>query len=327
MTSNRSAAARVMPLHDLHPEPDDVFAEVVAGLSAERKTLPCKLFYDERGSRLFDRICELEEYYPTRTEISILETRAAEIAGAIGERALVVELGSGSSMKTEILLDALACPAGYVPIDIARDHLTAAARRVAARFPGLPVWPVCADFNAPIELPTIRLEVGRRLIFFPGSTIGNFDVEGRLALLGRMHGLCETSQDRLLIGIDLIKDVKRLECAYDDAEGVTAAFNRNLLRRINRELGADFEVESFAHRARFDPRASRVEMHLVSERDQTVRIDGRRFRFTAGETICTEHSYKFTVPGFSALATRAGWRLERTWTDPEGLFAILLLAA
>jgi len=315
-----------MPLHDLHPEPDDMFAEVVDGLSAEHKTLPCKYFYDARGSRLFDRICELEEYYPTRTEVGILEARGAEIAAAVGDRSLVIELGSGSSTKTEILLDALDHPAGYVPIDISRDHLTEAAERIANRFPGLPVWPVCADFNATLELPRIGVEAAPRLVFFPGSTIGNFDERGRLALLRRMHGLCGPEGGRLLIGIDLIKDAKRLESAYDDAKGVTAAFNLNLLRRINRELDADFDVSRFAHRARFDARAARVEMHLVSEEAQTVEIDGRRFRFQAGESICTEHSYKFTVRGFATLAVRAGWSLERWWTDSDRLFAILLLS-
>jgi dimethylhistidine N-methyltransferase len=315
-----------MPLHDLHPEPDDMFAEVVDGLSSERKTLPCKYFYDARGSRLFDRICELEEYYPTRTEIGILEKRGGEIAGAVGEDVVVVELGSGSSTKTEILLRALSRPAGYVAVDISRDHLEDAALRIANRFPGLPVWPVCADFNDDIDLQALGVADRERLVFFPGSTIGNFDEAGRLALLHRMVRLCGPGGGRLLIGIDLIKDAERLESAYDDAKGVTAAFNLNLLRRINRELDADFDVERFVHRACFDERAGRVEMHLVSDADQVVHIDGRSFRLAKGESICTEHSYKFTVNGFGALAARAGWSLERSWTDRERLFAILLLS-
>lgn len=322
----RSSAARAMPLHDLHPAPDDMHAEVIAGLSGEHKTLPCKYFYDARGSRLFDRICELDEYYPTRTEIGILESVSGEIADHVGEKALVIELGSGSSTKTDLLLRALSAPAGYVPIDISRDHLTDATERIAARFPGLDVWPVCADFNAEIGLPPIDHEEHERIVFFPGSTIGNFHEEDRRALLDRIASLCGPDGGRLLLGIDLVKDVKQLESAYDDAEGVTAAFNRNLLLRINRELDADFDLDGFAHRARFDRQNSRIEMHLVSQAEQVVEIDGRRFEFARGESICTEHSYKFTIDGFADLAARAGWSLERAWTDDEGLFAVLLLA-
>ena len=322
----RSSAARAMPLHDLHPEPDDMFAEVVAGLSKDRKTLPCKYFYDAAGSRLFDRICELDEYYPTRTEVGILEHRAAEIAGRVGPGALVIELGSGSSTKTNVLLRALERPAGYVPVDISRDHLTEAAERIAKRFPGLAVWPVCADFNADVELPEREGDEQGRLVFFPGSTIGNFDPAACRGLLRRMVELCGPEGGQLLLGIDLIKDRKRLESAYDDAEGVTAAFNLNLLRRINRELDGDFDPDTFVHRARFDETESRVEMHLVSEEEQVVSIDGQSFHFESGETICTEHSYKFTVEGFSSLAEEAGWRLEESWTDSDELFAILLLS-
>lgn len=314
-----------MPLHDLHPEPDDMFSEVIAGLRAEQKTLPCKYFYDAAGSRLFDRICELDEYYPTRTEIGILRQRAPEISRIVGEHVLVIELGSGSSTKTHGLLRALSSPAGYIPVDISREHLTAAAERIAREFPELPVWPVCADFNVEIDLPERGIDERQRLIFFPGSTIGNFDRTARLALLRRMADLCGECGGRLLIGIDLVKDIARLESAYDDAGGVTAAFNRNLLHRINRELDSDFDPDRFMHRARYDVKESRIEMHLVSEIDQVVRIDGQTFRFERNESICTEHSYKFTVDGFEALAAEAGWMLERSWTDPEDLFATLLL--
>ncbi len=316
-----------MPVHDLHPEPDDMLAEVIEGLSADEKTLPCKYFYDARGSKLFDRICELDEYYPTRTETGILEQCSADIADAIGPGALVIELGSGSSTKTRILLESLVDPAGYVPLDISREHLEDAANRVGDEFPGLPVWPVCADFTEPIALPGVSVDERKRLLFFPGSTIGNFGEESRIAVLRRMAALCEGHTGRLLIGIDLVKDVKQLERAYDDAEGVTADFNRNLLRRINREIDADFDLERFAHRARFDADRSRIEMHLVSAADQVVRVDDRSFHFESGETICTEHSYKFTIDSFGDLAARAGWTLERSWTDPERLFAILLLSA
>ncbi|HPG24788.1 MAG TPA: L-histidine N(alpha)-methyltransferase [Myxococcota bacterium] len=318
------SAARAMPLHDLHPEPDDLHAEVVAGLRARQKTLPCKYLYDARGSKLFDQICELDEYYPTRTEVGILSDRATEIADAIGPEALVIELGSGSSTKTHRLLRALRSPVGYVPVDISREHLTEAADRIATRFPDLPVWPVCADFNAEIDLPEHGIDGGRRLIFFPGSTIGNFDEHARRALLRRMRDLCEGGPGRLLIGIDLIKDVDVLESAYDDRAGVTAAFNLNLLHRLNRELDSNFEPDHFEHRARFDSDASRIEMHLVSQVDQTVEIDGESFAFESGEVICTEHSYKFTIDGFAKVAAEAGWSLERSWTDAEDLFAILL---
>jgi dimethylhistidine N-methyltransferase len=314
-----------MPLHDLHPEPDDLRSEVIAGLRSKQKTLPCKYFYDAKGSRLFDRICELEEYYPTRTEIGILHERASEISRAVGARALVIELGSGSSTKTHGLLHALAHPAGYVPVDISREHLREAAERIAGQFPRLPVWPVCADFNIEFDLPKHGLVERQRLIFFPGSTIGNFDGAARLALLHRMVRLCGIRGGQLLIGIDLVKDIAQLENAYDDAEGVTAAFNRNLLHRINRELDSDFVPDRFSHHARFDKDQSRIEMHLVSDIDQVVRIDGHSFQFQGGESICTEHSYKFTIDEFGAQAAEAGWTLEQSWTDRGDLFAILLL--
>ncbi|HEB90227.1 MAG TPA: L-histidine N(alpha)-methyltransferase [Deltaproteobacteria bacterium] len=314
-----------MPLHDLHPAPDDLSAEVLSGLRAEPRTLPCKYFYDAEGSKLFDRICELEEYYPTRTEIGILSDQATAIADSVGGEALVIELGSGSSTKTHRLLEALTKPAGYVPVDISRAHLTEAAARIARSFPGLPVWPVCADFNQELDLPALESSGARRLIFFPGSTIGNFDRPARAALLRRSANLCGAKGGRMLIGIDLIKDVDRLERAYDDRDGVTAAFNRNLLRRINRELGADFVPERFAHEATFDPVEARIEMHLVSEVDQSVAIGDQRFRFERGERICTEHSYKFTIGGFVEGAAEAGWALEHAFTDAEELFALLLL--
>jgi dimethylhistidine N-methyltransferase len=313
-----------MPLHDLHPEPDDLYSEVIAGLRAEHKTLPCKYFYDAEGSRLFDRICELDEYYPTRTEVGILRQRASKISDAVGENALVIELGSGSSTKTHILIRALDSPAGYVPVDISREHLTEAAERIASQFPKLPVWPVCADFNVDFDLPEHGVDERQRLIFFPGSTIGNFDRTARLTLLSRMVELCGTRGGQLLIGIDLVKDIARLESAYDDAEGVTAAFNRNLLHRINRELDSNFDPDRFTHRVHFDTDESRIEMYLMSEIDQVVEIDGQTFHFERDESICTEHSYKFTVGEFGVLAAEAGWSLERSWTDRENFFATLL---
>jgi dimethylhistidine N-methyltransferase len=312
-------------LHDLHPAPRDLRSEVVAGLRSDEKSLPCMLFYDDKGSRLFDRICELEEYYPTRTEIGILERRMGEIARRMGERILLIELGSGSSTKTHLVLRALQRPAGYVPIDIARDHLLQAAARIEEAFPEIPVRPVCADFNEPIELPPLETPVERRFAFFPGSTIGNLDRKGRVELLSRVHALCQPEGGGLLIGIDLVKDVDRLEAAYNDASGVTAEFNLNLLDRINRDFGADFDRDRFRHHAFFNEDECRIEMHLVSEEDQTVSVSGERFEIEADETICTEHSYKFTIDGFAALAAEANLELDGVWTDDEDLFAVLLL--
>jgi dimethylhistidine N-methyltransferase len=327
MPSNAAARVEPLPVHDLHPEPDDMLSEVLNGLSSMPKSLPCKYFYDRRGSRLFDRICQLDEYYLTRTEIGILEETAEKIAAGIGEGHWVVELGSGSSTKTRILLEALSAPAGYVPIDISREHLVEAAGRICERFPEIAVRPVCADFNADFSLPADVEEEssGRRVLFFPGSTIGNFGPEARLALLQRLRHFCGPGGGQLLIGIDLIKHSKRLEAAYNDAAGVTGAFNLNLLSRINRELGADFELDCFEHRAFFDREGERIEMHLVSTEDQQTRIDGHTFEFASGESICTEHSYKFSVDGFAQLAARADWQLEASWTDADALFAILLL--
>lgn len=330
LASTETSAAKAMPVHDLHPEPDDLLAEVKAGLRANPKTLPCKYFYDAEGSRLFDRICELDEYYPTRTEVSILEARADEIANAVGEKSLVIELGSGSSTKTHVLLDALANPTGYIPIDISREHLSEAAARIACRFPELPVWPVCADFNQRLELPAHGLDEHPPLLFFPGSTIGNFDRAARATLLRRLADLCGNRTEaagsaRLLIGIDLIKERDRLERAYNDGSGVTAAFNLNLLSRINRELDANFALENFSHRALFNSAEARIEMHLESLVEQVIEIDTERFKLDAGERICTEHSHKFTIDGFGSLAEESGWLLEESWTDHEELFGVLLL--
>jgi dimethylhistidine N-methyltransferase len=297
----------------------------VEGLSARPKTLPCKYFYDEHGSHLFDRICELDEYYVTRTEVGILERAAPEISDRLGPDALIIELGSGSSTKTHILLDALERPAGYVPIDISREHLRAAALRVGREFPAMPVHPVCADFTEELELPHFEHRARSRYVFFPGSTIGNFDPEGQRRLIRRIAPMCEPEGGGLLIGIDLIKDVGILEAAYDDAEGVTAEFNLNLLERINRDLGADFDLSRFRHRALYNPVHERIEMHLVSQAKQQIRLGGERFALADGESICTEHSHKFNAQDFCALAAEVGLELDAIWTDPQELFAVLLL--
>jgi dimethylhistidine N-methyltransferase len=316
----------VLRLRDQAPPRERFRVEVLRGLRRRPRQLPCKWFYDERGSELFERICELEEYYPTRTELGILERHVAEMAEALGPRCLVVEPGSGSGRKTRLLLDALEDPAGYVPVDIAREALTSSAADLAREFPGLAVLPVCGDFTADIALPPVPAGAARRALFFPGSTIGNFEPADAAKLLARWAAALGP-ESALLVGVDLVKDRDTLERAYDDAEGITAAFNRNLLARINRELGGDFDPDAFAHRALWNDEERRVEMHLVSRRAQTVTVCGERFAFEEGESIHTESSYKYGLDDFAELVRDAGLGLERTWTDEEPLFSMHLLAA
>ena len=251
-------SAPAIRVHDLHPAPEDFLGEVVAGLESSPKTLPCKYFYDARGSEIFDRICELEEYYPTRTEVGILERNAGEIAEHIGPECALIEFGSGSSLKTHLLLSALERPAAYLPIDISREHLMGAAEQIAKRFPELLVRPICADFAGSLSLPPLPATARRKVVFFPGSTIGNFAPEPRLALLRRIADLCAPGGGSLLIGIDLQKEVAILERAYNDSQGVTRDFNLNLLDRINRELGADIDADSFEHRALYNAEEERI---------------------------------------------------------------------
>jgi dimethylhistidine N-methyltransferase len=299
--------------------------DVLAGLSRPQKEIPPKYFYDAEGSRLFEAICDLPEYYPTRTEIALLRTAAAEIAESIPDRAALVEFGSGASVKTRLILDAAPQIAAYVPIDISRDALAEAASAIGADYPGLAVAPLVEDFTTAIRLPPEVLGLPR-MGFFPGSTIGNFTpseaaafLEGARRLLGAGAGF--------IVGVDIVKDPGELVAAYDDAQGVTAAFNKNLLTRINRELEGDFDLSVFAHRAVWNAGAGRMEMHLESLVEQRVLIAGRNFHFAVGETIHTENSYKFTVEGFTELAGRAGWRVERTWLSPQPQFALILLRA
>lgn len=313
-------------LHDFAPERERFRRDALAGLRSEPKTLPCKYLYDEEGSRLFERICELEEYYPTRTELAIVREHGPAMARSLGPHCLLVEYGSGSSAKTRALLDALERPAGYVPVDISREHLLAAAEKVSAAYAELEVLPVCADFTERFPVPAPKRSPARTAVYFPGSTIGNFAPERAAELLAGVAERCGPG-GALLIGIDLAKDRATLERAYDDREGVTAAFNRNLLARMNRELDADFDLARFAHRAVYDAGAGRVEMHLESLEAQTVCVGGERVAFREGETVCTEHSHKYTLEGFAALAERAGFRVERVWTDPEGLFSVQYLEA
>ena len=297
---------------------DDVFE----GLSRQQKELPCKYFYDNRGSELFNTICGLDEYYPTRTETALLQAHGREMADLIGPGVCLIEFGCGSLLKTRLLLDALRSPAAFVPIDISADHLLQSAAALAADYPNLEVLPVVADFTRPVKLPDkARKASENRIGFFPGSTIGNFDHAGAADFLATVADMVGGG-GALLIGVDLKKDEDILVRAYDDAQGVTAAFNRNVLERINRELGGCFDIETFRHRALYNGAEGRIEMHLVSEKDQTVTVHDRDFTFTKGETIHTEDSYKYHVEEFSSFAAGAGFRSARTWVDGDGLFSL-----
>ncbi|MDI4657284.1 L-histidine N(alpha)-methyltransferase [Xanthobacter autotrophicus] len=296
--------------------------DVVFGLSQPQKAVPPKYFYDETGSRLFDLICRLPEYYPTRCELEILKTRAAEIGALAGPRASLVEFGSGSSIKVRLLLDAMDKPAAYVPIDISGPHMRAAVARLAEAYPGVAMVPVEADFTQAVRLPP--LGEGRRVGFFPGSTIGNFTPQAATAFLAHVGDVLGPGS-ALVIGFDLAKDHAVLEAAYDDRHGITAAFNLNLLARINREVGADFEPGGFRHRAFFNADESRIEMHLESVRKQEVCIGRHHFAFARGETIHTENSYKFSAAAVLAMVRHAGWRQRVLWTDPKGWFAVAAL--
>jgi len=304
------------------PAQQEFLAEVLAGMRQPRRALPCKYFYDETGSKLFDEICELDEYYPTRTELRIMEEYAPEIAEQIGSGVRLVEYGSGSSIKTRILLDHLEAPAAYVPVDISQEHLQATADRLNAAYPEIEILPVCADFTERFELPTPTREPSHSAVYFPGSTIGNLEPNQAIALLARISSLCGKGGG-LVIGIDLQKDASVLEAAYNDEAGVTAEFNLNLLRRINRELGADFEIGEFEHSARYNAEHGRIEIDLVSRTDQSVTIDGEHFELSADEAINTEFSHKYTIDGFAALAAEAGLDLHRHWTDDREWFGVL----
>ena len=326
MPTSRMPRSHHVQIAELAPELLELRGEVVTGLEQTPKTLPCRLLYDQTGAELFERICSLPEYYPTRTEIGILRDNMGGIHEAIGPSARIVEFGSGSAVKTRLLLDGLGA-SEYVPIDIARAQLQTAAEDIARAYPSLHVLPVCADYTKALSLPPARADVERTVIFFPGSTIGNFEplaAQRFLAAAARTAG----PGGGLLIGVDLEKDVARLEPAYNDARGVTAEFNLNILTRLNRELGCDFDTANFQHRAIYNTEKHRIEMHLVSNRDQTVTIPAtankpsRTIHFSAGESIVTEHSYKYSIQSFSMIGQAAGWKIGRVWTDADQLFAL-----
>lgn len=303
---------------------DALTNDVLDGLKKEPKELSPVWFYDELGSFLFDNICELPEYYITRTELQIMHGHASEMAHAIGPEAALIEFGSGTSMKTRLLLDRLENPVAYVPVDISREHLFTAAGSLAKDYPNIHIVPVCADFTQQVELPSFIRTAPRRVVYFPGSTIGNFEPSKARELLVRMRELVGKN-GAVLIGTDLRKDPRVLERAYADAAGVTAEFNINALRHLNRELGANFDLDAFDHLAVWVEDASRIEMHLVSKRDQVVQIGGEKVHFERGEHLRTEYCHKYTLDSFSDLAATAGLAVKRIWTDANKMFAVQLL--
>jgi dimethylhistidine N-methyltransferase len=295
--------------------------QVLAGLMKSPRQLPCKFFYDARGAKLFQQICELPEYYITRTEIQILRLHGAEMAKALGPQVELIGLGTGAGTKTRILLDELQSPAVYLPIDISSEQLQKSSARFRERYPNLQILPVCADYLEPFELPLPRRVSSRSVIYFPGSTIGNLEPEAAAAFMARLVDLA-VEDASLLIGVDLQKDRQLLERAYNDSAGVTAQFNLNLLARANRELGADFDLTKWQHRAVYNPTQGRIELYLISETDQVVRVADRQFQFHTGEQILTEYSYKHTIEGFKELAQHAGFEFARVWTDDAQLFGV-----
>jgi dimethylhistidine N-methyltransferase len=310
--------------HDFGPGWDSFRDDVLRGLRKPQKELPSKYFYDERGSHLYERICTLDEYYIPRIEVSIMEAHIGEIAELLGPNVLLIEYGCGSCVKTRILLDNLDDLAGYVPIDISREQLRQVTGGIVASYPGLEVLPICADFTGGLELPRPKQVERRRVAYFPGSTIGNFEPDAARRFLQRVVAVCGRD-GALIIGVDLKKAPEVLHEAYNDSQGVTAAFNLNLLTRINRELKADFQPEYFQHYAPYNQEQGRVEMHLVSLRDQTVHLDDVTISFRRGETIWTENSYKYHLDEFAEMAAAAGFEVVRVWTDQRKWFSVQYL--
>ncbi len=295
--------------------------ELVNGLSQPQKTISPKYFYDETGSQLFEQITELPEYYLTDAELEIMRAHVGDMAALIGKRASLIEFGSGSSLKTRILLKHLDQLAAYVPVDISEEHLFASAQKIRREFPDLAVHPVVADFTRPFELPTPAVLPVKNVVYFPGSTIGNFEHDAAIELLRVMHG--EAGENgALLIGVDLQKDPDIIDRAYNDSDGVTAEFNLNMLRHINQVFGADFDVDAFEHRAEYDEDEGRVVLELVSQEDQTVSIDREKIDIADGETILTEYSHKYTLDGFARMARDAGFEVAKVWMDPDELFSV-----
>jgi dimethylhistidine N-methyltransferase len=298
--------------------------ELLDGLRQPEMTISPKYFYDERGSQLFEEITRLPEYYPTETELGIMRDNIDEIAELVGRQASLIEYGSGSSLKTRILLENLDELAAYVPVDISQDHLLESAQQIREEFPDLDVLPVVADFTQPFELPSPKVMPVRNIVYFPGSTIGNFTHDAAQELLRVMYGEAGAG-GALLIGVDLQKDPAIIELAYNDSAGITAEFNRNMLHHLNREFGADFDPDAFAHRAEYNEGEGRVEIRLVSEQDQEFTLGRESFSIDKDEAILTEYSHKYTLEGFAALAEAAGFRVARVWMDAERLFSVQYL--
>ena len=299
----------------------EALAELIAGLSQPQKTISPKYFYDEAGSQLFEKITELPEYYLTDAELEIMRARVDEMAALIGQQASLIEFGSGSSLKTRILLDHLDELAAYVPVDISEEHLYASAMLIRGEFPHVPVHPVVADFTKSFKLPTPKVMPVKNVVYFPGSTIGNFEHENALELLRVMHTEAGAG-GALLIGVDLQKDPAIIDAAYNDSQGVTAEFNLNMLQHLNNEFGADFDLDAFEHRAEYDKDKGRVVLELVSREDQTFALGRIEFDIADGETILTEYSHKYTLGGFAAMAESAGFKIAKVWVDPDELFSV-----
>ena len=305
--------------YDYHPELTDFYSEVITGLQAQPKRIPPKFFYDETGSQLFEKICQSPEYYPTRTEQKILEENAGEIATIIGEHPYIIEPGCGSCEKIKLLLEIFR-PNAYIPMDISREFLQASAQALSDEYPWLEVHAACVDFTEPMDLPFCPPKV-RKLAFFPGSSIGNFEPQQAVRFL--RHVLTMVGEGGgLLIGVDLKKDAAKLNEAYNDRQGVTADFNLNLLSRINTELDADFDLDKFSHRAFYNSDAGRVEMHLVSQKSQQIKIGDHFISFEPGETIHTENSYKYSIEEFQELGSEAGFKPVKVWTDLDCQFSV-----
>ncbi len=299
-------------------------SEIVDGLSSEQKQISPKYFYDERGSQLFDEITRLPEYYLTNTELGIIRDNIDEMVTLVGKQASLIEFGSGSSLKTRVLLEHLSELAAYVPVDISDEHLHVSANEIRAEFPHIDVLPVVADFTKPFVLPTPVVMPVRNVVYFPGSTIGNFEHDMAMELLRVMHHEAG-GNGALLIGVDLQKDPQIIEDAYNDSAGITAAFNLNMLTHLNRDFGANFDVSEFAHSASYDPDKGRVIIELISKADQTFKVADTAFSIADGEAILTEYSHKYTLAGFEAMANAAGFQVEKVWTDAEQLFSVQFL--
>lgn len=313
-----------MKIQDLKSRQNNFYKDVIAGLKKSQKELPSKYFYDELGSELFEQICGVDEYYIPRTERAIMETNIDEIIGLLGRGIVLIDYGCGDGKKARFLLDHLKEPAAYLPVDICREQLLHMTKKLALAYPHLTVVPICADYSKRIKLPLSRKVGGRRVVYFPGSSIGNHNPVSSMSFLKRVASVCGNGVG-LLIGIDLKKDHNLLNKAYNDGQGITAEFNLNILKRINRELGADFNVSSFEHRAFYNPKAGRIEMHLVSLEEQLVRINDVTVSFSRGESIWTESSYKYDLDEFEKIASTAGFKVKRAWTDDRKWFSVQYL--